>query len=78
MDRVVGMGNPHKRFFKRWWHYLFFCPSFWSLKPAFRCPICGKTYRCYWDGYDVDGKGINLCKQCAESANLPHKENNNA
>ena len=44
-------------------HYLFKCPTFWRIKPAFECPICGKKYRCYWDGNDTD-KGINICNDC--------------
>jgi hypothetical protein len=39
-------------------HYLFECPT----KPAFKCPVCDATYRC-WDGNDVGGK-INVCKKC--------------
>jgi hypothetical protein len=46
-------------------HYLFECPTFWQLKPAFKCPHCGATYRCYWDGNDIGGK-INICNKCAE------------
>ena len=46
-------------------HYLFYCPTFWRLKPAFQCPQCGKEYRCYWDGNDCGGK-INVCHACAE------------
>lgn len=45
-------------------HYLFECPTFWQIKPAFTCPDCGATYRCYWDGNDAGGK-INLCNKCA-------------
>ena len=45
-------------------HYLFLCPTFWSVKPAFKCPECGKGYRCYWDGNDVGGK-INICHACS-------------
>ena len=44
-------------------HYLFECPTFWRRQPAFKCPICDATYRCYWDGNDVGGK-INVCKTC--------------
>lgn len=49
------------------YHYLFECPTFWRVKPAFKCPICGETYRCYWDGNDVDGLGINICTPCTEA-----------
>jgi hypothetical protein len=45
-------------------HYLFHCPTFWRVKPAFVCPCCQATYRCYWDGHDVNGK-INVCSACA-------------
>ena len=44
-------------------HYMFECPTFWRLKPAFKCPVCDAKYRCYWDGNDVGGK-INVCKKC--------------
>ena len=46
-------------------HYLFECPTFWRIRPAFKCPNCGANYRCYWDGNDVGGK-INICDKCAE------------
>jgi len=54
-----------KSFFKRLSHKLFSCPTFWSWTPAFTCPGCGKTYRCYWDGNDVEGHGIDYCNKCA-------------
>jgi len=54
-----------KSFLKRWWHKLFHCPTFWRPKPAFTCPGCGKKYRCYWDGNDVTGVGIDFCNSCA-------------
>ena len=57
--------NPSRRGFSRWVHLLFSCPTFWRIKPAFQCPICGATYRCCWDGYDV-GEKINVCYTCAE------------
>ena len=47
------------------WHKLFHCPTFWKLKPAFTCPQCSKKYRCYWDGNDVAGHGIDYCNKCA-------------
>jgi hypothetical protein len=47
-------------------HYLFECPTFWRRKPAFQCPVCEATYRCYWDGNDVGGK-INVCKKCTHA-----------
>ena len=50
-------------------HKLFTCPTFWSFKPAFKCPVCGKTYRCYWDGCDVIGVGIDLCLKCGQKKN---------
>lgn len=56
-----------KSFFKHWFHKLFNCPTFWRRVPAFQCPDCGKNYRCYWDGNDVDGKGVNLCDACAKA-----------
>jgi hypothetical protein len=49
---------------KKMLHYLFHCPTFWRVKPAFVCPCCQATYRCYWDGHDVNGK-INVCSACA-------------
>ena len=50
---------------KRWHHKLFKCPTFWELKPHFICPHCGKKYRCYWDGNDIAGLGIDYCNKCA-------------
>jgi hypothetical protein len=62
MGFVVSMRGPSG--LKMVWHKLFHCPTFWLVKPAFQCPICGKRYRCYWDGNDTD-RGINLCDECA-------------
>ena len=45
-------------------HYLFKCPTFWSIKPAFVCPGCGKKYRCYWDGNDILDLGTDYCNAC--------------
>lgn len=53
-------------FFKRVWHKLFHCPTFWSWTTSFTCPGCKSTYRCYWDGNDVEGYGINYCTPCAK------------
>ena len=52
--------------FKKIIHYLFKCPSFWSVKPQFKCPVCSDTYRCYWDGSDIGGL-INVCNKCADN-----------
>lgn len=47
----------------RVWHLLFQCQTFWRVKPAFTCPICGKTYRCFLDGNDVEEfRGV--CNDC--------------
>ena len=51
---------------KRWYHKLLKCPTFWRLKPRFTCPKCGKKYRCYWDGNDIEGLGIDYCNKCAK------------
>lgn len=59
-----------RTFLGRVFHKLFKCPTFWQLKPAFKCPICGDTYRCYWDGNDVDGLGIDVCTPCAKAHEL--------
>ena len=55
--------------FRKLYHYLFKCPTFWSRKPHFKCPVCGETYRCYWDGHDIEGLGINICEQCYQAHN---------
>jgi len=54
-------------------HYLFHCPTFWSLIPAFKCPDCGRPYRCYWNGHDCICGKINLCKKCYEEKHKMHK-----
>lgn len=59
MGTVISI--KRRTFIKHWFHKLFNCPTFWSIKPRFKCPECGKTYRCYWDGNDVDGHGTDLC-----------------
>jgi hypothetical protein len=51
-------------------HYLFKCPTFWSIKPFFTCPECGKGFRCYWDGHDCSCGVINLCSKC----NIKHSK----
>jgi len=59
-------------FIKRWFHYLFKCPSFWTLVPAFQCPDCDKMYRCYWDGNDCACGTINLCDACYIADHAEH------
>ncbi|KKK60861.1 hypothetical protein LCGC14_3020120 [marine sediment metagenome] len=54
---------------KRWYHKLFKCPSFWQWKPSFQCPLCGRKYRCYWDGHDEPGVGTDICKRCYKKLN---------
>ena len=51
---------------KRWLHKLFACPTFWRLKPFFRCPRCNRGMRCYWDGNDITGHGTDYCNACAK------------
>jgi hypothetical protein len=58
-------------FIKRWMHKLFDCPTFWK-KPSFVCPICGKKYRCYWDGHDSYGF-INVCNTCVKVTDVLEK-----
>lgn len=62
---VVKAIVQKKSFWKKVCHKLFECPTFWRVKPSFRCPKCGKSYRCYWDGNDVKGVGVDLCNKCA-------------
>lgn len=61
MGFVVEMSGP--KGWRRLRHLLFECPSFWQWRRAFSCPLCGKKYRCYWDGGDANGH-INLCREC--------------
>lgn len=63
---VGTIEKPHKGFIKTWIHKLFFCPTFWKIKPRFQCPICKSKYRCYWDGNDIENVGINVCGKCEE------------
>ena len=60
--------------FKKLHHLIFKCPTFWETKPAFCCPGCGKRYRCYWDGNDIAGIGINYCNSCTEKHEEDLKE----
>lgn len=66
MGCVVTIKSKYNTWWKKLFHYMFGCPSFWTLKPKFRCPVCGKKYRCYWDGNDIEGHGINICNSCAK------------
>ena len=65
-DKERHSGVFHKYLNKGILHKLFWCPSFWQLRRAFHCPECGKKYRCYYDGNDVTGHGIDLCNRCAK------------
>lgn len=53
-----------KKFLKTWKHKLFHCPTFWRWKPFYYCPRCGKGMRCYYDGNDILGHGIDFCNKC--------------
>ncbi len=57
--------TKENNFWKGVYHKLFECPTFWQIKPSFKCPGCGKKYRCYWDGNDVAGHGRDYCNTCA-------------
>lgn len=58
--------RSERSFVQRWLHYLFECPTFWKWERTFTCPDCGKKYRCYWDGNDINGK-IHVCNRCVNS-----------
>ena len=58
--------NSFKKWIDGWYHKLFKCPTFWKLKPSYTCPECGKKYRCYWDGNDIWGVGIDYCNTCVK------------
>lgn len=63
MGQVVTMSFKGNKIL----HKLFKCPTFWRIRPAFHCPQCNKGYRCYWDGNDVAGHGIDYCDKCARA-----------
>ena len=69
MGIVVALKEKTLRW--RVWHKLFKCPTFWQLKSFFHCPQCGKGMRCYWDGNDVTGHGIDYCNPCAKALETP-------
>lgn len=56
-----------KNFFRKWLHYLFSCPTFWSMKGAFVCIICGQRKKCYYDGNDIKDVGTDICDRCAKA-----------
>ena len=62
----IVINVKRKPLLKRIIHKLFFCPTFWRLKPRFQCPRCGKKYRCFWDGNDIEGHGTDYCNKCAK------------
>jgi len=79
MGCVVTIESPYKSFLKKLTHYLFNCPSFWSIKPRYHCSKCGAGFRCYWDANDIEGHGIDICNRCAkkiEEARQNIKEQN--
>lgn len=49
---------------KRLLHKLFFCPTFWTWRPAYRCSSCGTGFRCYQDGHDCKCGAVDLCRHC--------------
>jgi len=65
MGFVMNLKTPHKTWIQKLYHKLFNCPTFWRVKSAFKCPKCHIKYRCYWDGNDVTGHGVDLCNKCA-------------
>ena len=67
MGVVVEMKCP-RSFWAQWWHKMTDCPTFWGsfFRKGRRCPGCNKRIRCYWDGNDVAGHGIDFCNRCAE------------
>ena len=60
---ILGIDNKRESIFYRIYHYLFKCPTFWRRKSTFKCPICGKKYRYYWNGNDNHGF-IDICSSC--------------
>ena len=65
---------PHRGF---WWllrHKLFRCHTFWKLRPFYHCSKCGKGLRCYWDGNDIEGHGIDICNACARKIEKARQE----
>nr|BDD43753.1 hypothetical protein 13 [bacterium] len=54
-------------------HKLFRCSTFWNLKPAFTCPVCGRGFRCFWDGHDIGGL-TNVCSKCSKEISLDEKK----
>jgi len=69
MGILVEM-RPYKTWLKRWKHKLFGCPTFWYSffreRSRYNCPRCNKVLRCYWDGNDVTGHGIDYCNSCTK------------
>jgi hypothetical protein len=55
-----------KGMFRRWWHLLFACPTFWRSGLSYTCPVCDKHFRCYWDGQRVEGYERHCCNRCAK------------
>lgn len=45
---------------------------FWKIKPNFKCPDCGTTYRRYYDGHDCICGKINLCGKCWSTTHKDH------
>ena len=54
-----------KPFLKHWFHKLFECGTYWNPRTWYHCTRCSKTLKCYWDGNDVTGHGIDFCDKCA-------------
>ena len=70
----ITMKSPHDTILKKIKHYLFECPTFWSIKPKYNCHSCGVGYRCYWEANDACG-WVSVCNKCTMILESYTKEN---
>lgn len=57
--------NPFTTWLRTWNHKLLHCPTFWTIRPSFHCPLCGHGIRCsFCDGHERGGY-THVCAACA-------------
>lgn len=77
---IIATITDKRNWAQRWLHKLISCPTWWKswFKDGKRCPGCGKRIRCYWDGNDIEGVGIDYCNRCTAIIEKPALDTDSA